>query len=83
MSFNIMNPSMGCKHDNVTDMLSMLIGTPLDDYFKSMIKWSNVCPKVLKFIRQKERESVNLYLLMLNVLEVFDFVYVMMLLEVS
>jgi hypothetical protein len=52
-----MNPSKKHNHDNVTYMLCMLIGTLLDGCFKSMIKWSNVCPWDSKSMKQKARAS--------------------------
>ncbi len=74
ISFNIMSPSRERKLDNVTYMLCMLIDTQLGGCLTSMIKWSNAYLSLLKFVRQKVRSSGNWYLLMLNVLEVFDFV---------
>jgi hypothetical protein len=54
-------------------MLCMLSGILTNGCFKSMIKWSNVCPWDLKSMRQKARASGIWYLFMLNDLEVFDY----------
>jgi hypothetical protein len=59
ISFNITNPSNEHKHDNLTDMLCMLIGTLLGDYFKLMVNWSNVYFLVLKSMKQKVKASDN------------------------
>jgi hypothetical protein len=67
-----MSPSKEHNCDNITYMLCMSIGTLFGGCFKSMIKWSNVCPWNLKSMRQKVGVSGNWYLFMLNVLEVFD-----------
>ncbi len=68
-----MSPSNEHKHDNLTYMLCMLIGTLSSGCFKSMIKWSNVYLWDLKSMKQKVGASSGWYLFMLNVLEVFDF----------
>jgi hypothetical protein len=47
----IINPFMECKHDNVTYILCILSQTLLSDWQRPMIKWSNFCPCVLKFIK--------------------------------
>jgi len=67
-----MSPSKECNHENLIYMLCMLIGTLTNGYFKSMIKWSNVCPWNLKSVRHKAGANNSWYLFMLNVLEVFD-----------
>jgi hypothetical protein len=72
ISFNIMSLSNEHKHDNLTNMLCMLIGTFLGDCFKLMVKWSNVYFWTLKFMKYNVKASDNWYLLMLHVLEVFD-----------
>jgi len=66
-----MSPSKECIRDNVTYMLCMLISMLLGGCFKSMIKWSNVCPWDLKYVRQKAWASGSWYLFMLNVLKAF------------
>jgi hypothetical protein len=53
-------------------MLCMLVGTLLGGSFKSIIKWSNICPWDVIFVKQKARASDSWYLFMLNVLVVFD-----------
>jgi hypothetical protein len=67
-----MNPSMDCKHDKVTYMLCIFKCTLLDGCRRSIINLSNVCPCALKSIRQKVGASDNWYLLIVNVLDVFD-----------
>ncbi len=68
-----MSPSKERNCDNVTYMLCMLIGKLSGGCFKSMIKWSNVCPWDSKSMKQKARANGSWYLSMLNVLEVFDY----------
>jgi hypothetical protein len=45
----------------------------LGGWHKSMIKWSNVYPCALKSIKQKVGAIGNWYLLIINVLEMFDY----------
>ncbi len=73
MSWRITSPSIERRCDNVTYMLCIFSGMLLGGWCKSMIKWSNVCPCVLKFVKQKVGAIGNWYLLIVNVLEVFDF----------
>jgi hypothetical protein len=70
ISLNIMSPSREHKNDNVTYTLCVLTGT--SSSVKSMIKCSNVYSWILNFMTQKARTNGNWYLLMLNVLKVFD-----------
>jgi len=51
----IMNPSMDHRHDKVTYMLCIFKHTLSGGGQRSMIKLSNVCPYVLKSMRQKAR----------------------------
>jgi len=51
-SSNIIKTSRGCKHDNVTYMLCMLIGIPLDDCFKFVIKCLSLSSKIYKTKRK-------------------------------
>jgi hypothetical protein len=73
ISLNITSPSKECNRDNVTYMLCMVIGTLSGGCFKSMIKWSNVCPWYSKYMKQKAKANGSWYLFMLNILEVFDY----------
>jgi hypothetical protein len=60
-------------HDNIKYMLCIFSGTLLGGWQRSMIKWSNICPCALKIVKQKAWASGNWYLLIVNVLKVFDF----------
>jgi len=46
-----MSPSNECKVDNVTYILCMLSGTPSCGCFKFIIKWWNVYPWTLKYVK--------------------------------
>jgi len=54
-----MNPSMDCKCDKVMSMLCIFKRALLGGYQRFMIKLSNVCPCVLKFLKQKVGASGN------------------------
>ncbi len=56
----------------VTYMLCIFKCTLSSGCWRSTIKLSIVCPCVLKFVRQKVGAIDNWYLLIVNVLEVFD-----------
>jgi hypothetical protein len=49
----IISPFMEPQHDSVTYMLCILSRTLSSDWQRPMIKWSNVCPCILKFIKLK------------------------------
>jgi hypothetical protein len=68
----IMSTFMDCRHDKVAYMLCIFKRTLSSGWWRSMIKLSNVCPCALKFVKQKARASGNWYLLIMNILEVFD-----------
>jgi hypothetical protein len=73
ISWRITNPSIEHRCDNVTYILCIFSGTLLGRLHRSMIKWSNVCPSILKFVRQKVGAIDNWYLSIVNVLEVFNY----------
>jgi len=68
----IMSPFMDHRHDKVMYMLCIFKRTLLGGCQWSMIKLSNVCPYALKYVKQKTRASGNWYILIMNILEVFD-----------
>jgi hypothetical protein len=53
-------------------MLCIFECTLLGGCWRSMIRLSNLCPYALKFVRQKIGAFGNWYLMIVNVLEVFD-----------
>jgi len=67
-----MSPSMDCKHDKVMYMLCIFKRTLLGGCQRSIINLSNVCPCVLKSVKQKVWVGDNWYLMIMNVLDVFD-----------
>jgi hypothetical protein len=69
----ITSPFIKRKHDNVMYMLCIFNGILLGGWQRSMIKWSNIYPYALQFVKQKTWASGNWYLLIVNVLKVFDF----------
>jgi hypothetical protein len=69
----IMNPSMNHIHDKVAYMLCIFKCTLSCGCQRFMIKLSNFCPCVLKFVRQKAKATGNWYLLIMNLLQMFNF----------
>ncbi len=67
-----MSPFMDHRHDKVMYMLCIFKCTLSNGCRRSMIKLSNVCPCALKFVSWKARAIGNWYLLIVNVLEVFN-----------
>jgi hypothetical protein len=68
-----MSPFMDHRSDKITYVLCIFKHTLLGGCQKgSMIKLSNVCPCVLKSVKQKVEANGNSYLLIMNVLKVFD-----------
>ncbi len=55
----IMNPSMDYECDKVMSMVCIFKRTLSGGYQRFMIKLSNVCPCVLKFLKQKVGASGN------------------------
>jgi hypothetical protein len=55
-----MNPSMDCGGDKVTYMLCIFKNKLSSGWRRSMIKLSNVCPCVLKSMRQKLGQLISI-----------------------
>jgi hypothetical protein len=72
MFCRIMSPYMDCRHDKVMYMLCIFKCTLLGGCRRSTIKLSNVCLCALKYVKLKARAIGNWYLLIVNVLEMFD-----------
>jgi hypothetical protein len=67
-----MRPYMECRCDNITYVFCILNDTLLASWQRSMIKLSNVCPYALKSTKQKIRPNGSWYLLIVNVLKLFN-----------
>jgi len=67
-----MSAPIDCRHDKVNYVLCIFECTLLGGCQRSMIKLSNLYPCALKSMRQKVGAISNWYLLIVNVLEVFD-----------
>jgi hypothetical protein len=68
----IMSTFMDRRDDKVMYMLCIFKRTFSSGCRRCMIKLSNICPCALKSVKQKARASGNWYLLIMNILEVFD-----------
>ncbi len=68
----IMSPFIDHRHDKVTYMLCIFKRTLSGGCQRSMIKLPTVYPCALKFVSWKARAISNWYLLIVNVLEVFN-----------